>query len=133
MQGWKRITPDYTPTNQGGVIEFEKAHIALLNALMTKQPIGKVVSPMFAEVKLGEPNNAQPQTKLWASDMNCTDPWVFPVQLKVTCLPNQGSKPVYMHSVERPSGKDGEIPMWDWLSLTMPKKYPPRSAVIRVT
>ncbi len=123
-QGWLQLSVAYTPTTQGAVIEFTKEHTALLNTLWVEAPHAKVVSPMFAQVKLREPSNPKLSTKLWASDMNCTDPWIFPVQLKVTFTPNQGSGPAYRYRLERPSGEHGEIPMWDWLSDTYVDKYP---------
>ena len=130
--GWVQIDPSYTTTAQGAVIEFTKEHTALLNTLWVEAPHAKVVSPMFAQIKLREPSNPKLSTKLWASDMNCTDPWIFPVQLKVTFTPNQGSGPAYMYKLERPSGEHGEIPDWKWLHKTY-GKYPDIGEIIGAT
>lgn len=59
----------------------------------------------------------------WAADMDCDDPWVFPVAI----VPGEGQ---YQYHLERPAGEKGEVPEWEWLALRFPEKYPRAKAII---
>jgi len=115
-EGWKSITPSYIPTANGATVVFTPADAALLKTLMGSKESEGVVSPMFAEVALKQPSNPALKTNLWAADMNCADPWVFPVQLStVPHINKNGKLDGYRFVLGRPSGEHGEIPMWEWL------------------
>lgn len=121
-KGWVKLTPTYA----GESVTFTDADMAILKAATQSAYDRRVVSPMFAEITLKQPNNLQLKTNLWAADMNCTDPWVFPVQIAVNYVGNGMN---YQHVLERPAGKDGEIPMWEWLSDAYKYKYPTRRSI----
>lgn len=63
----------------------------------------------------------------WSQDMDCTDPWVFPLRVRAGAS-SLGSRTWYFM---RPAGERGEVPDWKWLNDTYGGKYPEPGAVIK--
>ncbi len=123
--GWVKLDTTYA----GETVTFSDADTKILKAALQNVNGTRFISPMFAEVSLKQPSNLQLKTNLWAGDMNCEDAWVFPVRIAVNLMPDIGPDRVsyrlrYIHTMGRPIGEQGEIPMWAWLFKTYQGKYP---------
>jgi hypothetical protein len=69
------------------------------------------IQATFCEVGLRKPEPMKADED-WAKDMQCTDPWVFPIS--VVSL-NAGRT---MSNLVRVGGEKGEVPDWKWLAQT---------------
>ncbi|WP_354322460.1 hypothetical protein, partial [Pseudacidovorax sp. 1753] len=54
----------------------------------------------------------------WSADMDCTDPWVFPLDIWA----GNADWGLRTWSFQRWHGERGEVPDWDFLSKNYPEK-----------
>ncbi|AMO94077.1 calcineurin-like phosphoesterase family protein [Collimonas fungivorans] len=112
---WHSLSPKLTsnspglfrPTSGQKRLSFSEEDIKKLNSAV-KSNGGMSVAQAFCEIQLKKPTIA---TGLdWSKDMNCSDPWVFPLDFRFR---STGMGP--MPDVGRPPGERGEVPDWAFL------------------
>ena len=93
------------------------------------------ITQAFVEVALKKPASSKAPED-WARDMQCTDPWVFPLHISID---SNLLSPKSYWSFQRPAGERGEVPDWAWLYKTWgetPSKagnlYPKAEEIIRL-
>jgi hypothetical protein len=102
-------------------------------------------SQAFCEVRLRKPESSKAPED-WATDMQCTEPWVFPVDIAlIDGNVDLGSLLLNMDRSEaaypakavwhfgRPEGERGEVPDWGFLALNFKDKgYVPAKDAIKM-
>jgi hypothetical protein len=58
----------------------------------------------FCEIPLNPPKITG------GDDIDCTDPWIFPLEIGVTIVPRAG----LVYYFRRPVGEKGEVPDWEF-------------------
>jgi hypothetical protein len=83
------------------------------------------IQAAFCEVGLHKPTSSKAPED-WAKDMQCTDPWVFPVDV----FSDDGKT---LARIERSGGERGEVPDWEFLALNFKDKgYVPAKDAIKM-
>ena len=126
VKTWHRITTNLDQPGAPTRLTVPSAHVGLLAgafaagvAMASGVPgaplgVGRRVQAAFCEVGLKTPEGMV-KNEDWAKDMQCSDPWVFPVQ--VFSADGRG-----LSRIERPAGELGEVPDWDFLANTFASK-----------
>ena len=124
-------------------LELDKSAREQLEKLMVKRQddrgrelAGRAVLQAMCEVELQDPQRA------WSADMDCEDPWVFPLEIgmwpdlsQINTGPFRREDAVMqMHNefrFRRPLGEKGEVPDWEFLARYFAHKgYPlPKDAI----
>ena len=85
---------------------------------------GKMLPQGFCEVLLKQPKVGEND---WSKDMDCTDPWMFPLSAWVGPSGFGSRSWHFLRALE----ERGEVPDWNWLYQTYGDKYPEPRAVIK--
>jgi hypothetical protein len=123
IRKWHMVVPTFHADAKTPSIEFTASDLEVLTAAIDSNG-GKKLAQGFCEVLLEQPVVGDND---WSKDMDCTDPWMFPLGVRV----GSRSSGVRSWHFLRPLQERGEVPDWKWLHHTHRAKYPEPGAVIK--
>ena len=134
VRKWQRLAPALLRASdrKKGMLKFSDDDVAILKRAVSagamerfpnasKLEKGKEflrISQAFCEVALKKPASSKAPED-WAKDMQCTDPWVFPLSISID---SDTLSPKSYWLFGRPAGEKGEVPDWDFLALNFKDK-----------
>ncbi|TSD53914.1 hypothetical protein FFI97_028895 [Variovorax sp. KBS0712] len=116
VKQWNMLTTTFNPDTKAPSIAFTaEDHAVLIRALGE----GSITTQAFCEVLLKQPKVGKDD---WSKDMDCTDPWMFPLEIGVFGTALKGGGMTYGATgsskwfFRRPAEERGEVPDWKFLA-----------------
>jgi len=113
---WHLLTTTFDANPKAPSVSFKaEDHIVLTRALGK----GAIAVQAFCEVLLKQPKVGKDD---WSKDLDCTDPWVFPLEVGVFWTVFKGGNVDYGPTgrstwfFRRPAQERGEVPDWKFLA-----------------